>query len=315
MDKKKLIYLFFFLGAIVLLSVVAYFVPRRIIIRQKAAIGEVSLSLLPASSEYQKNQEFNLQLNINNQGQKPIGGYKIYLSFNSGKLELTNFVKGTNFPDGDPNGIPSGSDTGNIVIEAWNERGVLSDEASILAGTLSFKGKVVGGTRIDILKENSYLAGENPAAAPGDTDRNINISTVNSASITITPLEGPTSAPTQTPTQTPIPQATNTPTPTQTPTSTPTETPIPTATPTIDPLITPTVTPTPGACPVCAEGLPPKSRGNAYCDSVIDMADFQIWRDEFNGVYSTKSANFNCPADDTVGMDDFQIWRDTFNGQ
>jgi hypothetical protein len=215
-----------------------------------------------------------------------------------------NFEKGPDFPDGDTNGVPTGSSTGNIVIEAWNELGVLPNGNPIIAGTFTVKGKAVGSASFNIIETGSYLAGENPSAAPGDTDRDIKITGVTGATLTITPLEGPTS----TPTQTPIPEATNTPTPTQTPiptaTPTPTETLIPTATPTPDPNVTPSVTPIPGACPVCELGA--KGDADVNCDGIINGTDYmQWWSERWNKLQTTR-ADFNCNG--SVGPEDYMYW-------
>lgn len=299
MDKKKLFYLFFFLGAIVVLGAMVYFIPKRLITKQKAFIGNASLSILPSAGEYRIGDQIILQLTINNTDSKSIGGYKVYLSFDPNKIEILNFEKGPDFPDGDVNGIPSGSATGNIVVEAWNELGVLPSGLSIVAGTFTVKGKVAGSVSFNIVETGSYLAGENLSAPIGDTDRDIRITGVTGATLTITSIEGPTLTPTLTPTQTPIPTAT----------PTPTETLVPTATPTIDPLITPTVTPTPGACPVCELG----ARGDADCNEIINVIDFTIWKEERTGRASTKSADFDCNG--IVNLIDYMIWKDTRLGR
>jgi len=65
----------------------------------------------------------------------------------------------------------------------------------------------------------------------------------------------------------------------------------------------PKLTPTPS--PVCQ-----KSQGDANCIGGIDLADFEIWRKEFTGELTTKTADFN---DDTkVSLADFEVWRKSY---
>ena len=138
---------------------------------------------------------------------------------------------------------------------------------------------------------------------------------------TITPTRFPTVTPTRIPTPTPTvfwPSPTPTRTPTLFPTNTPTALPTPTWTPaptnTPLPTSTPTATPTPDPCHY-------RYLGDANCDSLIDQADFDCWRDEYlndqacaisnpaayqiNGRY----ANFSYQEDDQVTLIDFEIWR------
>lgn len=75
-----------------------------------------------------------------------------------------------------------------------------------------------------------------------------------------------------------------------------TATPAPIATPT--PTTKPTVTPT-----VCSL----KSLGDADCNRLIDLVDFEIWRKEYTGSSTAKSADFN--TDNFVNIVDFEIWR------
>jgi hypothetical protein len=68
-------------------------------------------------------------------------------------------------------------------------------------------------------------------------------------------------------------------------------------------------------CQVCASGLA-KNKGNANCDSKIDLLDFEYWRSEAfdKGGMTGKVANdwtadFNC--DSKVDLLDFETWRFT----
>jgi|GEM_PF-4101259 len=79
----------------------------------------------------------------------------------------------------------------------------------------------------------------------------------------------------------------------------------PTAMPT---RVTPTVGP--GACQCANGGVPARSRGNANCDAVVDMIDFQTWMTEFAGQSAVKTSDFNC--DGRVDMMDFAVWLGEF---
>ena len=69
--------------------------------------------------------------------------------------------------------------------------------------------------------------------------------------------------------------------------------------------IQPTRTPTPIS--VCAR----KSQGDANCDGLIDLIDFEIWRREFIGSATTRNADIN--MDGLVNLIDFEFWRRTFS--
>lgn len=64
---------------------------------------------------------------------------------------------------------------------------------------------------------------------------------------------------------------------------------------------------------VCAD--PDPGGGELTCDpntdDVINLLDFQWWRDEFTGVKTTKVADCFSP-NDAVDLQDFQIWREIF---
>lgn len=109
-------------------------------------------------------------------------------------------------------------------------------------------------------------------------------------------------------------------------TATPSPSPTPTSSPTITPAV-PTSTPSPTSPAGCSK----KKTGDADCDGVIRLADFEIWRKEyFPGCSAanrsvcledadhdgdTMDANFDYPGSGTattdmmVGIIDFQIWR------
>lgn len=100
-------------------------------------------------------------------------------------------------------------------------------------------------------------------------------------------------------TSTPSPTPTRTPTPTIRPTNT--TAPTPTNTPAVIPTNTPVVQPTnPTNCTT-------KATGDADCNGLYNLIDFEIWRKEFTGSLTTKNADFN--KDNVVSIIDFEIWR------
>lgn len=121
-----------------------------------------------------------------------------------------------------------------------------------------------------------------------------------------TPTRTPTPIP-PTPTRTPTPTPTRTPTPIPpTPTRTPTPTPVPptaTPTPTRTPTPTPTRTPTPVPTRAPVEG-------DYNGDFAVDVLDFNIWRDEYLGVLTTKNSDAN--KDGIIDLIDFAIWKNRF---
>lgn len=87
--------------------------------------------------------------------------------------------------------------------------------------------------------------------------------------------------------------------------ATPTPTSIPTPTPTRIP--TPTFTVTPTAVPTIPSNCSTKSLGDADCNGLFNLIDFEIWRKEFTGSLTTKNADFN--GDNSVSIIDFEVWR------
>lgn len=91
------------------------------------------------------------------------------------------------------------------------------------------------------------------------------------------------------------------------PTNTPRPSVTPNATPTVTPAVSPTPLPTQNPSCSCQAGVPEKYLGNANCDNKIDGLDFEIWRQEVNGLRTTTRANFDCA--NGVNQADFNIWR------
>ncbi|MEN9328100.1 MAG: hypothetical protein RI947_908 [Candidatus Parcubacteria bacterium] len=55
------------------------------------------------------------------------------------------------------------------------------------------------------------------------------------------------------------------------------------------------------------QGCAKKNKGDANCDNLVDISDFEIFRREFMGEVPTKNANFDTDA--TVTIADFETWR------
>jgi hypothetical protein len=91
------------------------------------------------------------------------------------------------------------------------------------------------------------------------------------------------------------------------PTSTPVPTNIPTITsnPTSTPRVTSNPTITQGTTPSCTK----KPVGDADCNGVINLTDFEIWRQEFTGA-TGRRGDFN--NDQRSSLVDFEIWRNTY---
>lgn len=89
-----------------------------------------------------------------------------------------------------------------------------------------------------------------------------------------------------------------------TPTPVPTNTPLaPTVAPAAPTPTTPATGPTATTAPTC----PPKDKGNANTDCLIDNTDYDIWAPEANGTSTGKVSDFN--GDGKVDILDFNIWR------
>ncbi|MBU4431271.1 hypothetical protein KKB16_04170 [Patescibacteria group bacterium] len=69
------------------------------------------------------------------------------------------------------------------------------------------------------------------------------------------------------------------------------------------------------SCPVCSSS-PPKSTGNANCDTSINISDFAIWKTEYlqyrqtNQSSNNYNSDFNC--DSQVTISDFAIWKTNY---
>ena len=70
-----------------------------------------------------------------------------------------------------------------------------------------------------------------------------------------------------------------------------------------------TPSPTPTAAPIC----PHKSIGDADCNDIIDIVDFEIWRREYSSLRYTGLADFD--KNGNITAVDYEIWRKTFYKQ
>ena len=95
------------------------------------------------------------------------------------------------------------------------------------------------------------------------------------------------------------PSSLSSPTPTRTPTPTSSIFPSPTSSSSL------TATPA-GSCPL-------NSQGDANCDNLIDLIDFESWRREFTGTNTTVDSDFN--RDGRINLIDFEVWRRSFTSR
>lgn len=98
------------------------------------------------------------------------------------------------------------------------------------------------------------------------------------------------------------------------PTATPTITLIPTATPTRIPTSIPTVTPTTSQIATSTPGgsCSLHSRGDADCNNIINIVDFEVFRKEYAGLLNTKQSDFD--NNGNVSIADFEIFRKGYLG-
>lgn len=70
-------------------------------------------------------------------------------------------------------------------------------------------------------------------------------------------------------------------------------------------------TPTPTGSPcICSASNPAKDLRTTACYGQAVLGDFELWRQEFLGIRSTKLRDFNC--DNLITLADFEFWRRAF---
>ncbi len=229
--------------------------------------------------------------------QGKISGFSLKIFTGVEKVSLADFVPGPDYTV-----LKKEVDTinGSVTIVGVINKPAAELPSVVSVGAMNMVAKTVGTLRVmlDSTANNEVSGVDLNGGSIKFSLQNDNMSLVN---ILLTPVATATATPIPTATSTPIPTATMTPIPTAT------STPVPTA--------TATATPVP-KCQVCTSGQL-KSKGNANCDGVIDLLDFEYWRDEafdkggMGGVtLTTWNADFNC--DTKVDLLDFETWRFTF---
>ena len=267
------------------LAAATILLPQRQQVGEKAAFGDMTVSLLPSAKSTQTGTDFTVQMMLTTAGgvTMRVSAYDIKISFDRNGLEIKNFVPDPKFPVNlTPSDFGNATGVGRfIALNTGGDLAVVSATQSVTVGTLTVSGKALGTFPMQVLKDQSTIAGQN--------DQNLDVSFiiagVNNGNYTISAI----------PTLTPIP--TSTPRPTATMTPRPTNTPIPTPTPSR----VPTSTPIP---------CPRKTEGDADCNGRIDIIDFEIWRRELLGIDTTLKADFD--GSGKVDMSDFGIWRVSF---
>jgi len=76
-------------------------------------------------------------------------------------------------------------------------------------------------------------------------------------------------------------------------------------------------------CSYCSSGIPSKSQGNANCDQVIDLVDFNLWlsvyqrelNNQFVSEEEKSAVDFNCQEGNVlrrIDLNDFAIWQKNY---
>ena len=310
------------------LAAATVLLPQRQQVGEKAAFGDMTVSLLPSTRSTQIGTDFTVQMMLTTAGgvTMRVSAYDVKITFDRNGLEIKNFVPDPKFPVNlTPSDFGNATGVGRFVaLNTGGDLAVVSATQSVTVGTLTVSGKALGTFPMQVLKDQSTIAGQN--------DQNLDVSFIIagvnngnytiSAIPTLTPIPTSTPRPTNTPiptatptrvppTSTPQPTATSTPRPTATMTPIPTSTPRPTATMTPRPTNTPIPTPTPSRVPTPTPiPCPRKTEGDADCNGRIDIIDFEIWRRELLGIDTTLKADFD--GSGKVDMSDFGIWRVSF---
>lgn len=249
-------------------------------LRQRAGGGGVLLTLSPTSGTAQVGELLSvdviLQASSNN-----ITGVDVSVQFNDAILSVNKFVPGTQFNAEVVNRVDPATSTFRYVATSTDASAQITGD--IRLGTLVLEPKASGQGTV------SFQASQ--VTALGNPD-GLSVSSENGSyvvTIPISPTVEPTATPSATPTAILTPTATSNPTlpPTATSTPLPTNTPVP---------------PTPTTAPVV---------GDANGDRIVNILDYNIWRDEFLGTVSTKTSDFN--RDGKIDLLDFNIWRTAFN--
>lgn len=235
--------------------------------------GAVSLTMTP--------NIFNLTIGaatptsaqiVINAGSNNITGVDFTFSYNPAMIKVVGFTPATGFDSELYKTIDN--TTGKLRFAAVDTTTATANTGSVPVGTIQFSGSTVGSSTGTFQSVQITALGYT-GALPNTTNDTATFTTA--AQATFTPVP---------------PTATNTPVP---PTATTTPLP-PTATATVPPATnTPTQAPLPG---------------NFNGDSVVDILDFNRWRNEFTKVAATLTADAN--GDGKVDLIDFSFWRNAF---
>lgn len=308
---RKIIFLF-----ILALVIAALFFKNLLPNEVKASVsgGEARISLLPGSAVYTLGQIFPVAIWFNSGG-VPISGIALRLSYpysgaapeaTASEIQINSSLTGSGDWSCPIKTITPRRSTVEIDIACLiTSTTGFSASANTLLGQFNLKAERTPSVNPLVLTFDPAATQITRKSDGRDILATPNISAsyqIETESLTLTPT---------------LPAATATPTPTVGyPTATPAVmiTPLATATGVITatPII-PAVTPTPIPC-FCPAEAPPKLLGNANCDRVVDGVDFEIWREEFNGLRSTTFADFNCNGGGTgiagrPNLEDLEIWK------
>jgi len=281
--KTKLLILLVLLVLFVAIPITLNQIGKQQETRSRAAGGTVSLNLIPQTTTKYKGQNFDVGLSLN-AADNVISAVDVTFNFDKNILEMISFSPSGAFKDTVVNKVDN-------ILGSFRYVGVTTSSTPLTKGTfslgaLTFRGKTVGSGFLNF--RTLIITGDRVANA-------LTVSPTINGKYIITLPPTPTKTPTPTPTRTPTIIPTSDPTPTFTPT--------PTKTPTPTPTRTPTNTPTPSPIPLI---------GDFNRDRVVNLLDFNIWRNELLGLsqYKTSDANSNGKID----IVDFNIWRNKYLG-
>lgn len=168
MDKKQSVKILLLTLLVLALGIITSVLPKRQVIKKKAAIGNVNVRLDPATGTHQPGEEFNVNINIEAGGYK-ISGMDLNLTFDMNKFQILQFTPNPN-TFGNNIDLPVawlGETTGSARLIALNISANLPT-GNFVAGTIKVKGKVASDTPVtlSINKVTSIFIGMDSVVTP-----------------------------------------------------------------------------------------------------------------------------------------------------
>ena len=189
MDKKQSVKILLLTLLVLALGIITSVLPKRQVVKKKAAIGNVNVRLDPATGTHQPGEEFNVNINIEAGGYK-ISGMDLNLTFDMNKFQILQFTPNPN-TFGNNIDLPVawlGETTGSARLVALNISANLPT-GNFVAGTIKVKGKVASDTPVtlSINKVTSIFTGMDSVVTPptGAGDVSLAIDQTTNGSYTI----------------------------------------------------------------------------------------------------------------------------------